>query len=100
MFVVLWEFEVKPGCENRFERVYGVNGEWAALFRSDAFYRETRLLRDASRALVYVTMDAWDSREAFDEFLRARKEEYKTLDAACEGLTAMERRIGAYEEIV
>jgi hypothetical protein len=23
MFLVLWEFEVKPGCEKRFERVYG-----------------------------------------------------------------------------
>jgi hypothetical protein len=22
MFLVLWEFEVKPGCEKRFERVH------------------------------------------------------------------------------
>ena len=35
MFVVLWEFEVKPGREERFERVYGADGEWAQLFRGD-----------------------------------------------------------------
>ena len=36
MFVALWEFEVKPGCEDRFETVYGPDGDWASLFRRDA----------------------------------------------------------------
>src|SRR5882757_4144284 len=35
MFLVLWEFEVKPGCEKRFERVYGPGGDWDSLFRRD-----------------------------------------------------------------
>jgi hypothetical protein len=32
MFVVLWEFEVKPGCEERFETVYGPGGDWLPFF--------------------------------------------------------------------
>jgi len=28
MFVALWEFEVKPGCEERLEKVYGPRGDW------------------------------------------------------------------------
>jgi len=28
MFVILWEFEVKPGSEAGFEKVYGPTGEW------------------------------------------------------------------------
>jgi len=32
MFLVLWEFEVKPGSEQRFERVYGPGGDWDSLF--------------------------------------------------------------------
>ena len=36
MFLVLWEFEVKPGCEERFERVYGAGGDWDSLFRRDS----------------------------------------------------------------
>jgi hypothetical protein len=32
MFLALWEYEVKPGCEERFENVYGPEGDWARLF--------------------------------------------------------------------
>ncbi len=48
MFVTLWEYEVKPSCEERFEKVYGPEGDWAKLFRSDGNYLETRLLRDVA----------------------------------------------------
>jgi hypothetical protein len=46
MFVALWEYEVKPGCEKRFEKAYGPYGGWARLFQSDSRYREMRLVRD------------------------------------------------------
>ena len=32
MLLALWEFEVKPGCEERFERVYGPGGDWDPCF--------------------------------------------------------------------
>jgi hypothetical protein len=35
MFVALWEYEVKPGEEERFEKAYGPDGDWVRLFRSD-----------------------------------------------------------------
>lgn len=97
MFVALWEFEVKPGCEERFERVYGPNGDWAKLFRSDSNYQETRLLRDATRAEIYLTLDFWKSRQAYERFMELHAAEYKKLDVAGEELTLGERRIGWYE---
>jgi hypothetical protein len=36
MFVALWEYEVKQGCEKRFEEAYGPDGGWVRLFRSNA----------------------------------------------------------------
>jgi heme-degrading monooxygenase HmoA len=98
MFVALWEFDVKPGCEERFERVYGPDGEWVRLFRGDANYQGTRLLREASRDGIYVTVDFWRSREAYERFRAAARESYAPLDAACEGLTASERHIGSFED--
>ena len=68
MFVTLWEFDVKSGSEELFERTYGPDGPWAELFRRDAGYLGTRLLRDVGAARVYVTMDTWESREAYEEF--------------------------------
>jgi hypothetical protein len=49
MFVILWEFEVKPGCEQSFESAYGPEGAWTQLFRRDPGYLKTLLLKDASR---------------------------------------------------
>ena len=99
MFVALWEYEVKPSGEERFEKAYGPEGEWVRLFRSDPSYRETRLVRDAIRTATYITLDFWNSREAYENFMATHKAEYHALDAAGEELTATERRIGWYERI-
>jgi heme-degrading monooxygenase HmoA len=97
MFVALWEYEVKPGGEERFENAYGPDGDWARLFRSDSHYHETRLVRDAFHRGIYLTLDFWNSREAYEKFMAAHKEEYKALDAGGEALTSNERRLGWYE---
>jgi quinol monooxygenase YgiN len=99
MFVVLWEFEVKPGCEDRFETVYGPGGDWASLFRRDAHHRGTHLFRDATRPRVYLTTDYWHSQTTYLAFLQAQQPEYQRIDAACQGLTLNERRIGYFDEI-
>lgn len=97
MFVTLWEFEVKSGSEDLFERTYGQEGEWARLFRRDARYRGTRLLRDVGAERVYVTMDSWESRAAYEEFRQKFAAEYDEFDRKCEGMTVREKNLGAHE---
>ena len=97
MFVTLWEFEVKPGSEELFERTYGPEGEWARLFRRDARYLATRLLRDVSATRVYVTMDSWESRAVYEEFREKFAARYRELDRKCEAMTVSERHLGEYE---
>ncbi len=97
MFLVLWEFEVKPGSEERFERVYGPFGNWASLFQHDPNHVKTELLRDISRKNSYCTADYWNTRTAYEQFLLTRSAEYKALDAECQDLTLAERHIGSYE---
>ena len=99
MFLVLWEFEVKPGCEERFERVYGPGGDWDSLFRRDVNHAGTHLFRDVAKPRVYLTADYWLSRKSYEEFLQAQGAEYKDLDAASEELTANEQHIGSYEQV-
>jgi Antibiotic biosynthesis monooxygenase len=99
MFLVLWEFEVKPGCEQRFQSVYGPGGDWDTLFRRDANHAGTHLFRDANKPGVYLTADYWRSRAAYEAFLAARGDAYKSLDAACEDLTTSERHIGSYHAV-
>jgi hypothetical protein len=99
MFLALWEFEVKPGSEERFQSVYGPGGDWDSLFRCDANHAGTHLFRDANKPVVYLTADYWRSRAAYEAFLAARGDEYQSLDAASENLTTRERQIGSYDEI-
>jgi hypothetical protein len=67
MFVILWEFEVKPGCEGRLQRAYGPEGAWVGLFQCDPHYRGTQLQRDPSRPPFYFTIDFWDSEADLSE---------------------------------
>jgi len=95
MFVILWEYEVKPGREELFE-VYGPQGDWARLFQTDPHYRETRLLRDISRPRYYFTLDDWDTETDFTQFKTAHSAEYAELDRATEGLTLSEQRLTTF----
>lgn len=99
MFLVLWEFDVKPGFESRFERVYGPDGDWVQFFRSDPHYRETRLLSDPVRPGAYVTLDLWDSRGAYEQFRQNNREAYAALDHSCEAMTVREKHLGSFDEI-
>ena len=93
MFVILWEFEVKPGNEERFERVYGAEGTWAQLFQQDGHYRGTTLLRDISRSLHFFTLDFWDSESAYRAFLARHHAAYQELDHISADLTVRERQV-------
>jgi heme-degrading monooxygenase HmoA len=93
MFVILWEFEVKPGSEGRFERVYGPKGQWVQLFRRDPHFRGTQLRRDPARPLVYLTIDFWDSETAYKTFQAKNRASYQQLDRKFEVFTQRERKI-------
>jgi len=94
LFVALWEFEVKPGCEEKFEEVYGANGAWAKLFLQDSQYRGTRLVKDVERERVYLTLDFWKTRESYERFKKENAGEYERIDRECEGMTVAEKCIG------
>jgi Antibiotic biosynthesis monooxygenase len=97
MFLVLWEFEVKPGNEERFERVYGAGGDWDSLFRRDSNHAGTYLFRDTAKPRVYLTADYWVTQTAYKDFLQREEAEYKRIDAEAEVLTVAERHVGSYE---
>ena len=80
-----------------FEQAYGPEGEWVRLFRRDPGYRGTRLVRDAGRERVYLTIDWWESRYAYDQFLETCTQAYAEIDRKCEGLTIREVNLGSGE---
>jgi heme-degrading monooxygenase HmoA len=98
MFVRIWRYRVRPGLEARFEAAYGPAGAWVQLFRAGVGYLGTELLQDVATPSVYVTIDRWESRDAWTTFHEAHRDSYESLDRACEGLTTLEESLGDYTE--
>jgi hypothetical protein len=97
MFVVLWEFEVKPVNLQRFENAHSPAGAWAQLFRRDPHYRGTQLLQDPSRGSFHFTLDFWDSQIAYRDFLTANRQAYEELDKLLNDITVAERHIVSFK---
>ncbi|GAB3019760.1 antibiotic biosynthesis monooxygenase family protein [Bowmanella dokdonensis] len=95
-YTCIWEFEIKPGSEAEFLRHYNNGGSWVALFLQAQGFRETLLLQDRQSPLRYLTIDRWDSVEAYGAFRRQFAALYADLDALCENLTLTENCIGEF----
>ncbi len=99
MFLILWEFDVKPGEERAFEKAYGPLGPWVRLFERDAHFRQTQLLKDPSRSGIYFTLDFWDSEDDYKRFKHSNQSEYESIDRRTEGLTIRERNLGCFLQL-
>jgi len=92
----VWEYRVRPTFVAEFERAYGAEGEWVALFRRADGYLRTELHRDVDDPLRFITVDHWTSRSAHAAFQREFREDYAQLDDRCEAFTLEEWLIGDF----
>lgn len=94
MYVIIWEYQVKAKHVTEFEEIYGAEGNWAQLFQKHPGYLGTELLHDSTHPQRYLTVDRWASAEAYNSFQTEWQDEYRKLDARCEGLTDSETFLG------
>ena len=60
VFVVVWEFDIRAGAEEAFLEAYGVDGEWARLFRRGTGFLRVELARSiAGVAVCQEADDPW-----------------------------------------
>jgi hypothetical protein len=96
MFVRIWQFRVPSERADEFRAVYGPAGEWATLFSREIAFLGTELLQSATHPNIFLTIDRWDSAEAWAAFLRAWGDDYAALNRRCEALTAAEVEVGTF----
>ena len=90
---------MRSGKEQMFEQIYGPEGDWAQFFRQGNGYCGTELSRDLDQPRRYVTLDFWESREAYENFKTQHADEYKAIDQKCESLTEKEQEIWKFERV-
>ena len=98
-YLIIWEFRVRAGMEERFEKVYGPRGDWARFFAQAAGYVRTELNHDLKDSRRYVTLDFWISRDAYENFREKHIGEYEALDQKFEEMTEEELEVGKFERV-
>jgi heme-degrading monooxygenase HmoA len=98
MYVIVWEFIVRPEEIDAFVAAYKSDGAWAQLFAQAEGYAGTELLSstDSDQAATFVTIDRWKTTEDFTRFQEHFGNEYRRLDTQLEGLTLRERKLGTF----
>jgi len=98
-YVYVWRYVVPAANRAAFERVYGATGAWVELLGRAGGYRATQLLAEAEHEGRYMTIDEWDSREAFELFRAEHAEAFDALDARCAELTSQEEPLGHFRVV-
>ena len=98
-YVYMWEFMISGDHVNAFERTYGSSGEWVQLFSRAPGYLRSELYRDRAQPRRFITIDYWESREAWDAFRTRSAKEFEALDAKCAAWMTRETEIGHFEPV-
>jgi heme-degrading monooxygenase HmoA len=97
VLALVFSYDVRDPEE--FEQVYGPEGDWARFFRAGDGYVGTELLRDVEAAGRYLVVDRWDSREAYNAFVEANRDEYMRRVDETAYLYEQELRLGTFENV-
>jgi heme-degrading monooxygenase HmoA len=97
VIALVFTYDVTDAAE--FERVYGPEGEWAQFFRAGRGYVGTELLRDVETPGRYLVVDRWESREAYNEFAAANRDEYMRRVDETAFHWESELRLGTFESV-
>lgn len=98
-YLIIWEFRVRAGMEEQFEKVYGPRGRLGSIFCPGEGFVKTELNHDLKESQRYVTLDFWVSREAYENFRQQYAADYGALDQEFEKLTEKELEIGKFDRV-
>ncbi len=97
MIEVFYRYRVHPAQARAFEHAYGPSGPWAKFFESGEGFVRTRLFRHKSDPAIYVTVDVWEKKAAWDRFRAENAEMYARLSRELRMLFLEEHLLGYYE---
>ncbi len=96
MAVNIWKFHVREGHAGDFVRMN--QEDWPKLFGLSPGYLGGGIGRNTDDPNVYVTMDRWTSKKAFDDFLGTYGNDFETLDALHKEHYESSEHIGFFED--
>jgi heme-degrading monooxygenase HmoA len=63
---VVWQFEVREGEEDAFERFYGADGPWTSLSRRSRSFLGSSFLKDVAQPDRYLVVEYWSEMVVYE----------------------------------
>jgi len=93
VIAVVWQFQVRPGKQKEFERVYGADGEWSALARRSRSFLGSSFLRDQAAGTSYLLIEYWSEMVVYEKHRSTASADIRRLDERrdelCEAITPL-----------
>src|SRR6267154_1333497 len=81
MIAIMWQFDVKTGCETEFEQLYGADGDWTAMNRQSRSYLGSSFLRDQNRSSRYIIVEYWSEMIVYEQHRSYRSDAIVSFEA-------------------
>jgi hypothetical protein len=76
-----WQFEVKQGEQEEFQKIYGADGEWSALSRRSRSFLGSSFLRDQVDPQRYLLIEYWSEMVVYERHQADFTDELESLEA-------------------
>jgi quinol monooxygenase YgiN len=96
MLAIMWQFDVKDGCQAEFEQFYGASGEWTAANRHSRSYLGSSFLRDQNRESRYIVIEYWSEMLVYEQHRQYRSDAISTLEERRTALVTSVEPLGIF----
>ena len=80
MIAVVWQFDVREGYQDEFERFYGADGAWPALSRKSRSFLGSSFLKDLAQPTRYFVVEYWSEMVVYERHQADFSAEVQELD--------------------
>lgn len=99
MIAVVFQFEVKRGCQDEFEQFHGADGEWTALSRRSRSFIGSSFLREVAAEPRYLLIEYWSEMLVYERHLQDLADDVERLERARADMVTSTTSLGIYSAL-
>jgi quinol monooxygenase YgiN len=93
---VVWQFDIRPGMTDEFERLYGADGDWTKLSRRSRSFLGSSFLRDIGSESRYLLVEYWGEMVVYEKHVADFSDELSALERERERLVDRMETVGVF----
>jgi quinol monooxygenase YgiN len=93
---VVWQFDIRPGAAEDFERFYGADGDWTRMSRRSRSFLGSSFLRDMGTESRYLLVEYWGEMVVYEKHVADFSDELHALEQERERLVEHMETIGVF----